>query len=150
MMVRFGGYNTFWPLIVPGVANAFGIFFMRQYISTISTKNCSMRDASTGADEFGIFWRIILPIIVPGLTSLGLIFFMGSWNNYLYPFIYPEVARQLHTLPLVMMQMTGPLGFSLYREQMAMSVISIVPLLIIFLVFQKRFVEGITSGAIKG
>lgn len=148
MMVKFKWVNTFLPLIVPGVANAFGIFFMRQYISTISKE---LLDAGRidGCSEFGLFWRIILPIIMPGLTSLGLIFFMGSWNNYLNPVIYLK-SPKLHTLPLMMMQMTGPLGFSLYREQMGVAVISIVPLLIIFLVFQKRFVEGITSGAIKG
>jgi ABC-type glycerol-3-phosphate transport system permease component len=148
MMVRFKWVDTFWPLIIPGVANAFGIFFMRQYISTISRE---LLDAGRidGCSEFGLFWRIILPIIIPGLTSLGLIFFMGSWNSYLYPVIYLK-SPTLHTLPLLMMQMTGPLGFSLYREQMGVAVISIVPLLIIFLVFQKRFVEGITSGAIKG
>ena len=148
MMVKFDWVDTFWPLIVPGVAHAFGIFFMRQYISTISRE---LLDAGRidGCSEFGLFWRVILPIIVPGLTSLGLIFFMSSWNSYLYPVIYLK-SPHLHTLPLMMLQMTGPLGFSLYREQMGVAVISIVPLLIIFLVFQRRFVEGITSGAIKG
>ncbi|MEW6577618.1 MAG: carbohydrate ABC transporter permease [Chloroflexota bacterium] len=148
MMVRFGWVNTFLPLIMPGLANAFGIFFMRQYISTISSE---LLDAGRidGCSEFGLFRRIVFPIVIPGLTSLGLIFFMTSWNSYLYPVIYLK-SPELHTLPLMMLQMTGPLGFSLYREQMGVAVISIVPLLIIFLVFQKRFVEGITSGAIKG
>jgi ABC-type glycerol-3-phosphate transport system permease component len=148
MMVKFNWVDTFLPLIIPGIANAFGIFFMRQYISTISSE---LLDAGRidGCGEFGLFWRIILPIIVPGLTSLGLIFFMSSWNNYLYPVIYLK-SPTLHTLPLMMVQMTGPLGFSLYREQMGVAVISIIPLLIIFLVFQRRFVEGITSGALKG
>ncbi len=148
MMVKLKWVDTFWPLVVPGLANAFGIFFMRQYISTISRE---LLDAGRidGCSEFGLFWRIILPIIVPGLTSLGLIFFMSSWNSYLYPVIYLK-SPHLHTLPLMMLQMTGPLGFSLYREQMGVAVISIVPLLIIFLVFQRRFVEGITSGALKG
>jgi ABC-type glycerol-3-phosphate transport system permease component len=148
MMVELKWVNTFWPLIIPGVANAFGIFFMRQYISTISSE---LLDAGRidGCSEFGLFRRIILPIIVPGLTSLGLIFFMATWNNYMGPVIYLK-SPKLHTLPLLMMQMTGPLGFSLYREQMGVAVISIVPLLIIFLIFQRRFVEGITSGAIKG
>jgi ABC-type glycerol-3-phosphate transport system permease component len=148
IMLKFGWIDTFWPLIVPGVANAFGIFFMRQYISTISSE---LLDAGRidGCSELGLYWRIILPIIVPGLTSLGLIFFMGSWNNYLYPLIYLKDPR-LHTLPLMMMKMTGPYGYSLYREQMGVAVISIIPLLIIFLIFQRRFVEGITSGAVKG
>jgi len=148
IMTKLKWLDTFRPLIVPGVANAFGIFFMRQYISTISDE---LLDAARidGCGEFGIFWRIILPICVPGLTSLGLIFFMGAWNNYLGPLIYLRSSEKF-TLPLFMMQMTGPPGYSLYREWMGVAVLSVVPLLVIFLFFQRRFTEGITAGAIKG
>jgi ABC-type glycerol-3-phosphate transport system permease component len=145
---KIGWINTFWPLIVPGAANAFGIFFMRQYISTISDE---LLDAARidGCGEFGVFTRVIFPIIGPGLISLGLIFFMGSWNNYLGPLIYLKSSDKF-TLPLFMMQMSGPPGYSLFREWMGVAVVSIVPLLIIFLIFQRRFTEGITAGAIKG
>jgi ABC-type glycerol-3-phosphate transport system permease component len=148
LMRTFGWYNTFWPLIVPGAANAFGIFFMRQYISSI---NDDLIDAGRidGANELGIYWRIILPIIVPGLTSLGLIFFMASWNNYLGPLIWLKTPEKF-TLPLAIFQFGGAAGLTNYNGQMAMSVISIIPLLIIFLLFQRRFVEGITAGAVKG
>jgi ABC-type glycerol-3-phosphate transport system permease component len=148
LMRWLGWYNTFWPLIVPGAANAFGIFFMRQYIASISD---DLIDAGRidGANELGIYWRIILPIIVPGLTSLGLIFFMASWNNYLGPLIWLKSPEKF-TLPLAIFQFGGAVGLTNYNGQMAMSVISIVPLLIIFLVFQRRFVEGITAGAVKG
>lgn len=145
---KIGWMNTFLPLIVPGAANAFGIFFMRQYISTISDE---LLDAARidGCSDFGIFWRIILPICVPGLTTLGLIFFMTAWNNYLGPLIYLKSPGKF-TLPLFMMQMQGPPGFSAYREWMGVAIVSVVPLLIIFLLFQRRFVEGITAGAIRG
>lgn len=148
IMRKFGWVDTFWPLIVPGAANAFGIFFFRQYISTISDE---LIDAARidGASEFGIFWRIILPIIVPGMTSLGLIFFMGSWNNYLGPLIYLK-SPEKHTITLAINGLSGGAGLTAWGEQMAMSVISLIPLLIIFLIFQRRFVEGITAGAIKG
>ena len=148
LMRWLGWYNTFWPLIVPGAANAFGIFFMRQYISSI---NDDLMDAGRidGANELGIYWRIILPIIGPGLTSLGLIFFMASWNNYLGPLIWLKTPEKF-TLPLAIFQFGGAVGLTNYNGQMAMSVISIIPLLIIFLVFQRRFVEGITAGAVKG
>jgi ABC-type glycerol-3-phosphate transport system permease component len=148
LMRWLGWYNTFWPLIVPGAANAFGIFFMRQYISSI---NDDLIDAGRidGANELGIYWRIILPIIGPGLTSLGLIFFMASWNNYLGPLIWLKTPEKF-TLPLAIFQFGGAVGLTNYNGQMAMSVISIIPLLIIFLVFQRRFVEGITAGAVKG
>jgi ABC-type glycerol-3-phosphate transport system permease component len=147
LMLKLKWVGTFWPLIVPGAANAFGVFFMRQYISTISDE---LLDAARidGCSELGIFWRIILPICVPGLTSLGLIFFMGAWNNYLAPLIYLKSPENF-TLPLFMMQMSGPPGYSMYREYMGVAVVSIVPLLIIFLMFQRRFTEGITAGAIK-
>ena len=147
IMLKLGWLDTYWPLIIPGAANAFGIFFMRQYISTISDE---LLDAARidGCSEFGIFLRCILPICTPGLTTLGLIFFMSSWNNYLYPSIYLKSPEKF-TLPLLMVQMQGPPGYSLYREWMGVAVVSIVPLLILFLMFQRRFTEGITAGAIK-
>jgi len=140
--------DTFWPLIIPGAANAFGIFFMRQYIMSVSSE---LIDAARidGAGEFTIFWRIILPIIAPGLTSLGLIFFMGSWNDFLGPLIYLKSPENF-TLPLIIRSLIGPVGRTVYDVQMAASVISLIPLLIIFLIFQRRIVEGITAGAIKG
>jgi ABC-type glycerol-3-phosphate transport system permease component len=148
IMVKLGWTNTYLPLIVPGAANAFGIFFMRQYISTV---NDEIIDAARidGASEFGIYWRVILPICAPGLTTLGLIFFMGSWNNYLWPSIYLKKA-ELYTLPLLQMEMTGIAGQTNYHNLMALATISVVPLLIIFLIFQRRFTEGITAGAIAG
>ena len=148
IMRELGWVDTFWPLIVPGAANAFGIFFMRQYISSISDE---LLDAARidGAHEFGIYWRVIMPIIVPGLISLGLIFFMGSWNNYLGPLIFLKSPEKF-TLPLAIFSFGGAVGLTNYTAQMAMSVISLIPLLVIFLAFQRRFVDGITAGAIKG
>ncbi len=140
--------DTILPLIIPGAANAFGIFFMRQYISTISD---DIMDAARidGAGEFAIYWRVILPIITPGLTSLGLIFFMGGWNAILGPLIYLKTPSHF-TLPLIIRSMTSPVGRTIYDTQMAASVISIIPLLIIFLIFQRRLMEGIAAGAVTG
>lgn len=148
IMRQLGWVDTFLPLIVPGAANAFGIFFFRQYISTI---NDELMDAARidGASEFRIFWSIIMPIIAPGMTSLGLIFFMGSWNNYLGPLMYLK-SPENHTITLAISALSGSAGLTAWGEQMAMSVISLVPLLIIFLIFQRQFVEGITAGAVKG
>jgi ABC-type glycerol-3-phosphate transport system permease component len=148
MMRDIGWIDTFWPMIIPGAANAFGIFFMRQYISSVSDE---LLDAARidGASEFGIYWRVIVPIIAPGLTSLGLIFFMNSWNSFLWPLVILK-SPEMFTLPLVIRSMIGPVGRTVYDVQMAGSIISIIPLLIIFLVFQRRFVEGITAGAVRG
>lgn len=140
--------DTILPLVIPGAANAFGIFFMRQYISTISD---DIMDAARmdGASEFAIYWRIIVPIIAPGLTSLGLIFFMSGWNAILGPLIYLKSPLNF-TLPLIIRSMTSPVGRTIFDTQMAASVISIVPLMIIFLIFQRRLMEGIAAGAVKG
>ena len=148
IMRKLGWVDTFLPLIIPGAANAFGIFFFRQYISTISN---DLMDAGRidGASEFGIFTRIIVPIIMPGMISLGLIFFMGSWNNYLGPLIYLK-SPEKHTITLAINSLTGGAGLTRWGEQMATSVVSLIPLLIIFLIFQRRFVEGITAGSVKG
>jgi len=147
-MRELGWIDTFWPLIVPGMANAFGVFFMRQYISTLSDE---LLDAARidGCSEFGIFRQIVLPIIAPGLTSLGLIFFMGSWNDYFGPLVFLK-SRELFTIPLAIASFQGQQGLTDYNAQMAMSVISLLPLLIIFVIFQRRLVEGITAGAIRG
>lgn len=149
IMLRFKWIDTFWPLIIPGAASAFGIFFMRQYVSTISDE---LIDAARidGASEFAIYWRIIVPIIVPGLVSLGLIFFMASWNSFLFPLVILKSPSNF-TLPIAIRSMVGGvIGRPVYHLQMAASVISIIPLLIIFLLFQHRFTEGITAGAIAG
>jgi len=148
IMLQLQWIDSFLPLIIPGAANAFGIFFMRQYISTVPDE---LLDASRidGASEFAIFWRVILPVVSPGLVSLGLIFFMGSWNDYLFPLIILKSPENF-TLPLTIRSLiAGGLGRPVYNLQMAGSVISIIPLLIIFLVFQRRFIDGITAGAIK-
>jgi len=148
LMRKFGWVDTFWPLIVPGAASAFGIFFFRQYISRLSDE---LLDAARidGATEFGIFWRIVVPIISPGLISMGLLTFMYSWNNYLGPLIYLK-SPEKWTITLAIQGLIGGAGLTYWGQQMAMSVISLVPLMIIFLVFQRQFVEGITAGAIKG
>lgn len=143
-----GMVDTFWALIIPGAASAFGIFFMRQYITSISNE---LLDAARidGASEIGLYWRIVLPIISPGLISLGLIFFMGSWNDYFGPLVFLKSPSNF-TLPLAIASFTGAVGLTYFNLQMAMAVMSIIPLLIIFLIFQRRFVEGITAGAVKG
>jgi ABC-type glycerol-3-phosphate transport system permease component len=145
---KIGWVNTPWALIIPGAASAFGIFFFRQFISTISDE---LIDAARidGASEFGIYWRIIVPIIAPAMTSMGLIFFMGSWNAYQGPRIYLSSPEKF-VMTQAIMSMQGSAGFTAWGEYMALSVISLVPLLILFLVFQRRIVEGIMAGAIKG
>lgn len=145
---KIGWVDTIWPLVIPGAASAFWIFFFRQFISTISNE---IMDAARidGASEFRIYWNIIVPIIAPAITGMGLIMFMGSWNAYQGPRIYLKSAEKM-VMTQAIMSMQGSAGFTAWGEYMALSVISLIPLLIIFLLFQRRIVEGVMAGAIKG
>ncbi len=148
MMVNFPWLVTFLPLIVPGAASAFGIFFMRQYIRSIPDE---LLDAARidGCSEFSIYTRVILPVITPGLISIGLIFFMQVWNDFMWPLVILK-SPENQTLPVMITTLTGPAGMTIYNLQMAVSVVSIAPLVIIFLLFQRKFTSGITFGAVKG
>ena len=148
MRNTFHWVDTPWPLIVPWAANAFGIFFMRQYMLTIPDV---LIDAGRvdGAAEPRIFLRIVLPIARPALISLGIIFFISSWNNFLWALVVlPSPSHW--TLPLLLRSLQGPPGRTPYDVLMAGSVISTLPLVLGFLFFQRRLVAGILAGTVKG
>jgi ABC-type glycerol-3-phosphate transport system permease component len=148
MRNTFHWVDTPWPLIVPWAANAFGIFFMRQYMLSIPDE---LLDAARvdGASEPRIFLRIVLPVCKPALISLGIIVFIASWNNFLWPLVVlPSPSHW--TLPLVLRSLQGPPGRTPYDVLMAGSVISTLPLVVGFLVFQRRLVSGIMEGTVKG
>ncbi len=144
----FGWIDTPWPLIIPFAANAFGIFFMRQYMLSVSD---DMLDAARidGASEFGIFLRVVLPTTLPGLASLGIIFFMQSWNDFLWPTAVLR-SEAMQTVPLMLNSLQGPAGRTAFDVLMAGSVVSLIPMLIIFLFLQRYLVAGITAGSVKG
>lgn len=147
IIVELEWIDSFLAIIVPNAATAFGIFFMRQYIMRFPDE---LLDAARidGCSEFGVFWRVVVPAISPGIVSLGLIMFMGLWNNYLEPLIYLKSPGKF-TLTQLMMSLQSPNGESPFRDIMAVGVISIVPLIVLFFLFQRRIVEGIAAGSIK-
>jgi ABC-type glycerol-3-phosphate transport system permease component len=148
MRNTFHWVDTPWPLIIPWAANAFGIFFMRQYMLSIPDE---ILDAARvdGASEPRIFLRIVLPVCKPALISLGIIVFIASWNNFLWPLVVlPSPSHW--TLPLVLRSLQGPPGRTPYDVLMAGSVVSTLPLVIGFLIFQRRLVSGIMAGTVKG
>jgi ABC-type glycerol-3-phosphate transport system permease component len=148
MRNTFHWVDTPWPLIVPWAANAFGIFFMRQYMLSIPDE---ILDAGRvdGASEPRIFLRIVLPVCAPALISLGIIVFIASWNNFLWPLVVLPSPNHW-TLPLVLRSLQGPPGRTPYDVLMAGSVVSTLPLVVGFLVFQRRLVSGIMAGTVKG
>ena len=147
LMKHLGWLNTYWALIIPNLVMPFNIFLMRQYISKLPL---AVEEAARidGASEFQIFWRVIMPLSQPALAVVGINTFMGSWNTFLYPFLLTNTV-EMRTLPV---------GLALYKSLhgvdwvhlMAGSAITAIPVIIVFLCFQRHIIEGLTRGSTVG
>ena len=140
--------NTFWAVILPGSASAFGIFWMRQYIAAHVPDDFLHAGRIDGCSEFGIYWRIVLPIAQPALAALGTILLIGSWNGLLWPFLVLR-TQEMETLPVLIYLLQGetrtPFGML-----MAGGFLTTAPLVLAFIAFQRHFIAGIATGAVKG
>jgi multiple sugar transport system permease protein len=132
----------------PGMASAFGIFLMRQYIA--STLSSDLMDAARidGASEFRIYWNIALPLIRPGLATLGLLTFIGAWNNFLGPLVVLR-SRETYTIPLALRSLQGLINTD-WGAVMLGTALAVVPLLILFFMASRQVIEGLTAGSVKG
>ena len=139
--------NTYWAMIVPGAANAFGIFWMRQYMRANVADDLVDAARIDGSTEFGIYRHIALPIAKPALAALGIILLIGSWNNLMWAFIVLR-TKEMQTLPVVIYLLQGEIRTP-YGMLMAGGLLTTLPLVLAFLFFQKHFIRGITAGAIK-
>ncbi|MCX6042142.1 MAG: carbohydrate ABC transporter permease [Caldilinea sp.] len=149
LIVRaMGIYDSHWALIIPGLVTAWGIFLMRQNKKSIPTE---MLDAARidGASEMAIFLRIVLPISKPALAALGVFIFMHYWNDFLWPLIVIEDAPK-RTLPLGLALFSEGFGIARWNIVMAATVMTVLPILIVFALAQRSFIEGITLGSVKG
>lgn len=139
--------NRYAGVILPSVANASAIFFFRQYLSGIP-KDILDAGRVDGASEYGIFGRLIFPLMKPAFAAMGILTGMGSWNNFLWPMLILRDAGKL-TLPIGLNTLLTPYGNN-YDLLIAGSCFSIFPILLLFLCFQKYFIEGMTAGSVKG
>jgi multiple sugar transport system permease protein len=148
IMSDLGWVNTYQSVILPGIASAFGIFFMRQYMASIPDE---LLDAARidGASVFGAFWRIALPLSWPAVGSLGILLFVAQWNNYLWPLVMLRTSS-MQTVVLGVAALPSSNFSTPWGAVLAGASIAVVPLLIIFLVFQKRIIAGVMGGALKG
>jgi ABC-type glycerol-3-phosphate transport system permease component len=139
--------NNIWGVILPDLANAFGIFFMRQYCRSIPDE---MLEAARmdGCSEVSLFYKVILPNLKSAFAALGIILFVKQWNNFLWPVVILRTKENM-TLPVAIKALEDNINTP-YHLIMAASVISVVPLLIIVLIFQKQLISGLTEGAVKG
>jgi multiple sugar transport system permease protein len=140
--------DTRWALILPGVSSVFGVFLLRQFFLGIP-KELEEAAVIDGAGPFRIFTRIMLPVIKPGLIVLGLFTFLANWNDYLWPLTAINTNEE-RTLTLGLAVLKGTYNV-LYAKMMTVTLISIIPIIIIFIFAQKYFMKGINlSSGIKG
>lgn len=142
-----GLMNTYSAIVLPGIASAATIFFFRQYISGIP-KEIIAAGRVDGASEYGIYVRLIIPVMKPSFAAMAILNGMNSWNNFIWPFmVLSETVK--YTLPIGLKTLLTPYGNN-YDLLIVGSFFSIVPILILFLAFQKYFIDGMTAGAVKG
>lgn len=146
LLVQLDGANTYWGLIVPTLANAQGVFLMRQYIMGIPDDLIEAAKLD-GASEFRIFWQVILPLTVPVQATLGIFVFLWHWNDFLWPLIVAQTSdMRTLTVGLSTLQSLLPSTNSI----MAAAAISFAPSLLIFIFAQRFIVQSIATAGIKG
>jgi len=150
LVANIGWVNSLEALIIPFMAPAIGIFLMRQFMSYIPSE---LLDAARidGASDFRTYWQIVLPLVLPGLATLGILTFLGSWNNYLWPLVVLRSSGSM-TLPVGMASMlTGVAAGSAppYGPAMAASVLVSIPIIVVFLFLQRYYIAGLTLGGVK-
>ncbi|MFA5094219.1 MAG: carbohydrate ABC transporter permease [Candidatus Omnitrophota bacterium] len=143
---KFGWLNSFYGLIIPAMSGAFGIFLMRQFIMNIPD---DLIDAAKidGCSEFTIYRRVILPLIQPALASLAIFTFMGQWNNFVWPLVI-VYSSKMRTIPIALSVLNGQFGTN-FAMVMAGAVVATLPVLIVFIAFQKYFIKGIALTGLK-
>jgi len=146
MLKSIGLINSYWGLIIPAGASAFGIFLMRQFITTIP--NDLIESARIdGCSEFRIFWSIILPLCKPVLAALGIFTFMGSWNAFLWPLIV-MIKENMYTLPVALANLSGQYATK-FGLLMAGAVVVVAPVLIVFILAQRYVIRGVAVTGLK-
>ncbi len=147
---EIGWVNTFWPLIAPAYfGQAFYIFICRQFFMGIPQ---DLIDAAKidGAGEFKIFTNIMVPLAKPAIIVIAILSFQTSWNDFLGPLIYLK-DESLHTLAIGLYKFQGlPGQGGIYNQQMAASILMVIPVLIVFFIFQKQFIQGANISGLKG
>jgi len=147
-MARWSLTDTYIPLIIPGIAAAATVLFIRQYMSSVLNRELIDAARIDGAGEYRIFNVIILPVIIPALAAQSIFTFVGSWNNFITPFIMIS-TRSKYTLPMLVQMLRGDIYRTEFGGIYLGIAVSLVPI-IIFYAFMSRFIiSGLTLGGIK-
>ena len=141
--------NSYIPLIIPAIASPGTVFFLRQYLKSSLSKALIEAARIDGASEIYSFHRIVLPIISPALATMGIMGFIGNWNNYLLPMIIISKNEKM-TLPVMMATLKASTDINSNQGAIYLSVaISIIPILLVFVFFSKYIISSISAGAVK-
>ncbi|MEN2768661.1 carbohydrate ABC transporter permease [Ornithinibacillus xuwenensis] len=147
IMVRdLGLMDTHWALILPDLSMVFGVFLMRQFMFSIPDELLEAAKID-GASEWKTYWRIVLPLARPGLAALGIFTFMNVWNSFLWPIIVLNSA-ELYTLPVGLKTLQDA-NLADFKLLMSGAAIAAIPMIIVFILFQRHFVKGLTLGGVK-
>jgi len=144
---ELGLYNTLWALILPAVCTVFGTFLMRQYFASTPSE-LAEAGRIDGANEWKIFWQLYLPLARPILAALGILRFVSSWNDYETPLIMLSTASK-YTLPIGLTEFVDAEGGLSAGLAMAGATSSVVPMIIIFLIFQRQFLQALSHTGLK-
>lgn len=147
VMQRLGLLNSYMAIIIPSAVTSFGIFLCRQFISVIP-RDLYEAAKMDGCGDFAIYARIILPLIKPVLAALAIFTFLGAFNAYLWPLVVLN-DRNLFTLPIALTKLLSTYGVTNYDLIMPASLLACLPAIVVFLVFQRNFVQGIALSGIK-
>jgi multiple sugar transport system permease protein len=140
------GADTYFGIIAPGAIQVFGIFLMRQFLASIPDEILESARID-GASELRILRSIVFPLAAPGMATLAIFAFVGAWNDFLWPLIVTN-SDQMRTLPVGLALLARKNTVN-WGDSMAGVVITATPLLLVFLVLQRRFIEGLTAGSVK-
>jgi ABC-type glycerol-3-phosphate transport system permease component len=150
LMVKFHWVDTFWPLIVPWWAPPLSIFLMRQYIASGIPDDLIDAARIDGSGLFGTYWRIVLPLSVPGLVVIGVMQFISIWNEFLYGLLVLK-SDEMRTVTVALTELSRRTqANTLYGPLFAGIVLATIPTIAIFFIFQRRLTQGLLSGSIRG
>lgn len=147
LLNQLGLLNTWWSLVIPGLASVFGIYLFKQFFEAIPDELIESARID-GASDWRIYWSIMLPLARPILITLAVFTFMGSWNDFLWPLVVMSDASA-YTLPVALANLVGEHQADT-ELMMAGAVVTTLPVVLVFLALQRYYLEGLMAGAVKG
>lgn len=147
LMKQLGLVNSYWGVIIPGMAGVFGIFLVRQYARGIPDDLIEAARID-GAGELRIFWQVVLPMLKPVLATLAVFTFMAAWNDFMWPLIV-LTDQERYTLPVALAALSREHIMDV-ELMMAGAVVTVLPVLVLFLLLQRYYIQGLLLGSVKG